>query len=515
MPREIEELVRLSQAPLNSADHQSDRPQGEMRLTDVGNAERFAAQHRGNALFCYGLREWFVWDGTRYASATGGQIMQLAKQTARQIYVEASHEPDEVRRKSLGKWATESESESRLRAMVSLARSESDMSIDAEALDRAPLLLNCLNGTLDLRTGDLRPARREDFITKLVPVAYDPAASCPEFEAMLQGLFGSTPAVLGYLQRILGYALSGLTSEQCFFVLYGTGANGKSTLLRTILDLLGDYAAATRPETFLLKRSEGIPNDLAALAGARFVTALESDEGKRLAEGLIKGVTGGDKVTARFMRKEFFTFVPQLKLFIGTNHRPAIRGTDHGIWRRVRLVPFQTVIPEDRQDKNLPDKLRAEQAGILRWLVEGCLLWQRDGLGPPLEVQQATAAYRQEEDVVGQFVKERCIMDEQASVKKGDLFDEYVAWAKTSGESRVLSKRQLGAALRERGIQDGWCERQKGWTGLRVKTIFEGETSEDAIKEQQATCAVDPSSQDDEAEESQPMFVEVNDVAQS
>ncbi|NOS82769.1 MAG: hypothetical protein HOP32_14425 [Nitrospira sp.] len=455
-----------------------------VRLTDVGNGELFARQHKETVRYCYGLKHWFVWDEQRWKPDDGGRVMALAKQTARGFDALVSQEPDEATRKLLRKWATESERRHRLEAALFLAQSEPGIAIEATHLDADPLLLNVQNGTVDLRTGELRPAQREDFITKMVPVHYQPEAVCPEFERLLDRLFEHVPAVREYLQRIFGYSLTGLTSEQCFFLLYGTGSNGKSTILRAILDLLGDYATTTRPETFLTKRGDGIPNDVAALAGARFVVSLESEQGKRLAEGLVKGVTGGDKLSARFLHKEFFTFAPQLKFFIGTNHKPLIRGTDHAIWRRVRCIPFLVAIPDHEQDKHLSEKLRAEYSGILTWLVQGCLAWQRDGLGPPLEVLAATAAYRLEQDVLGAFLRDRCVLEPTATSTKKDLYDDYTVWCEESGERHRLTMREFGKALRERGIVDAKVGNAKGFIGLRLRTPLDVEPDTDVVAEQ-------------------------------
>ena len=479
-------------------DRKTPRPSVEIadlavRCTDVGNAELFAHQHHDRVRYCHGLKQWLVWDGQRWKPDTDGRVMTMAKQTARSLYRRAEHELDDVRRKALVKWAVESETERRLTSMVSLARSEAGIAIEADRLDTDPLLLNVTNGTLDLRTGTLRPAHRDDFITKLVPVAYSPKAVCPEFERLLNRLFEKSPAVREYLQRIFGYALTGLTHEQCFFIFYGVGANGKSTILRTILDLLGDYATTTRPETFLTKRGDGIPNDVAALAGARFVLSLETEQGKRLAEGLVKGVTGGDKLSARFLHKEFFTFAPQLKFFIGTNHKPTIRGTDHAMWRRVRCISFAVVIPDHEQDKQLSEKLRAELSGILNWLVQGCLAWQRDGLGPPLEVQQATAAYRAEQDVLSVFLKDRCVLEPTAKSTKKELYETYGAWCEESGERHRLTLREFGKALRERGIDDVKVGNAKGCIGLRLRTTLDAEPDDDELVAAQPEVFADES----------------------
>ncbi len=361
---------------------------------------------------------------------------------------------DEAQRKALVAHALRSESDGKLRAMVNLSKSEAGIPIAPAAFDRDPWLFTAENGTLELRTGTLRRHRPEDFLTKLAPVIYDPDATAPIWEAFLTRIFANDPAMVGYLQQAIGYSLTGQTIEQCWFLLHGIGANGKSTLLRTLIDLLGDYATWTPTQTLLVRRGEGIDNDLARLRGARFVGATETDGGRRLAEELVKRLTGGDKVAARFLYGEFFEFAPECKLWLATNHKPEIRGTDHATWRRVRLIPFTVTIPDAEQDRRLLEKLRAEFSGILRWMVEGCLAWQRKGLGLPDAVRQATADYRASMDVMGQFFADCCAVETQATARAADLYRAYGGWCETNKEYPE-SQRRFGEALSERGYQRG------------------------------------------------------------
>ena len=248
----------------------------------------------------------------------------------------------------------------------------------------------------------------EHFITKLAPVNFEPDAACPRWLEFLSRIMDGNEQLIDFLQRAVGYALTGETSEQCLFIFYGSGANGKSTFLQTMSYVLGDYSMSTPTETLLVKRRGAIPNDVARLKGARFVIACEADAENRLAESLIKQMTGGDTISARFLHQEWFDFEPTHKVFFGTNHKPVIKGTDYAIWRRIRLVPFEITIPEGERDKNLPEKLKAEADGILAWAVQGCLVWQQQGLGVPEEVKAATDSYREEMDILGEFLKDRC-----------------------------------------------------------------------------------------------------------
>ena len=331
--------------------------------------------------------------------------------------------------------------------------------------------MNVLNGTLDLRTGELRPHRREDLITKLAPVVYDHEARCPLFLAFLDRILAGNADLIAFVQRAVGYSLTGDVQERVLLILWGGGANGKSTLLETLRGMLGDYAMRTPTETLLVKREGAIPNDIARLKGARFVSASEADEGKRLAEAQIKEMTGGDTITARFMRAEFFDFRPEFKLWLATNHKPVIRGTDKAIWDRIRLVPFNVRIPEAEQDKGLGAKLRDELPGILAWAVEGCLAWQRDGLGIAKDVQAATASYRDEMDVVAAFITDVCTVAPGARVQSRVLYEKYKRWCEENGE-RAVSQKALGEKLRERGL-----EPRKGsggarwWHGVEVARV--------------------------------------------
>jgi len=454
------------------------RPEVERpNLTDLGNAMRLVDRHGEELRYCHPWRRWLVWDGRRWRIDEDGEIVRRAVDVRQGIYAEAAalsaeaaNTVDDSKRKELASkaqatltWAKGSESRVRINAMIELAQSLPGIPVAPDELDAAPWLLNVQNGTLDLRTGELRPHRREDMLTKLAPVAYDPEAECPTWLSFLARIFDGNENLIAFMQRALGYALTGDVSEQVLFICYGVGANGKSTLLNTVRAVLGeDYARHTPTETLLIReRGGGIPNDIARLKGARFVTAIEADAGRRLAESLIKQITGGDPVAARFMRAEWFEYVPEWKLFLAVNHKPMIRGTDNAIWRRIRLIPFTVTIPEPEQDKHLGEKLLAEAPGILAWMVRGCLDWQAKGLGTPEEVKAATAEYRDEMDILGDFLSERCIQSPAVEATAKELYDEYVQWCEENNV-RPLGKVRFGIHLQERGFT-----RARGHGGTR------------------------------------------------
>lgn len=442
-------------------------PEGPRPLTDLGNAERFVAQHGEIARYSVPWSKWLIWDGTRWELDGKLRVMQLAKQTARSILDEAIDETDKEQRTKILKHAFATEGERRLAAMVTLARSF--LPVTPETLDAQPWLLNTDSGTVDLKTGELRPHDRGDLLTKIAPVTYDPDARCPRFLAFLDRIMEGKTDAITFLQRAIGYSLTGSTVERIILILYGEGKNGKSTLLEVIRALLGDYARRTPTETLLVNRHQNVPNDVARLQGIRFVSASEAEEGQRLAEAKVKDLTGGDTVTARFFYGEFFDFAPTFKLWLSTNHKPVVRGTDHAIWDRIKLVPFLVRIPQEEQDPHLKEALIAEGPGILQWAIQGCLDWQRDGLGEPESVRQATAAYRSEMDVIGAFLGDRCELGRALSVTAKDLYAAYTKWCDETGE-KPLTQTAIGRRLTERGLDQARDMSSRMWIGISLKS---------------------------------------------
>ncbi|MEW6523649.1 MAG: phage/plasmid primase, P4 family [Bacillota bacterium] len=443
----------------------------DYRPTDYGNAERLVAAHGQDIKYCWPWRKWYIWTGARWLEDTRGEVLRRAKQIIRNMYGEATQIDDDRERREFLKFVLRSEQKDRLKAAVELAASETGIPVLPNEFDADPWLLNCANGTLDLRTGDLRPHRRQDMLTKQAPVAFDPDAKCPRWQQFLNEIMDGNDNLVRFLQRAAGLSLTGDTSEHLLLVLHGSGRNGKSTFLNTLLSVIGDYGMTTAPDLLLAKYSDRHPTELADLFGKRFVTAIESGEGRRFNEPLLKQLTGGDPVKARRMREDFWQFNPTHKLWLATNHKPQVRGTDLAIWSRIKLIPFAVQFPDGdpRQDKQLPAKLREELPGILRWAVEGCLAWQREGLGVPDEVRTATESYRQDQDVLAAFLAECCMVNPLAKVPAKDLYQCYLQWCDENGE-RATTQRDFGMRLTERGF-----ERYRGgkkgsivWRGIGI-----------------------------------------------
>lgn len=340
--------------------------------------------------------------------------------------------------------------------MLNRAASEPGIPVTPEQLDADPWLLNVQNGTVNLRTGTLQPHDRRDLITAMAPVEYDPHGKCPLWRSTLEKILPGDD-LRGFFQRLCGVALTGDCSEQILPILYGVGANGKSTVLNVLLEILGnDYGISAPPGLLILKRGEPHPTERAILHGKRLVVDVESAEGARLHETLVKQLTGSDKITARRMHEDFWSFAPTHKLMLCTNHKPEIRETKAAIWRRVKLVPFTVTIPESEQIKDLPQRLRAEYPAILAWCVHGCIKWQKTGLQEPEEVTSATREYRAEQDTLGEFLTTECVanvaLKDQLRSKAGVLYERYRKFTEGSGEP-ALSQKAFGSALMERGFE--------------------------------------------------------------
>ncbi len=437
-----------------SQDDETERGQNESDLlaylrTDYGNAERLHALYGHEFRYCHALG-FLVWDGTRWRVDEGPELTRLALLTARELFKQAGNESDSERREVWVKHSLACERKTAIANAIELAKSIPGVVLPVDALDADPMLLNVQNGTLDLRTGTLKPHDPRDLITKLAPVTFDPAAGCPLWREFQDTICGGDGDLIAFKQRAFGYSLTGKTSEDALFIAYGNGANGKSTEQNLVLRILGEYANSAQFETFAVKKNESVRNDLADLVGSRFVSASEGESRQRLAEGLVKQLTGGDVLKARFLHKEFFRFKPEFKLWLATNHKPVIRGTDGGIWRRIRLVPYAVTIPPEKRDNRLREKLEGELSGILNWLLKGCAGWLEHGLPDVEAVNEATKSYRQESDVLSSFLSEKCITDELHRVLAKPLYQSYKKFCEDNGDDSFGST-MFGRLLNERG----------------------------------------------------------------
>ena len=436
--------------------------------TDTDNAQRFANRFGKKALYTPG-RGWLVFDGKRWRSDDVGQVVELAKTTARLIAAESAHLGSDSARAERSGFAKQSLSRGSLDRMTELAKSL--LAVEDGRLDANPWLLNVENGTIDLKTGRRERHDPRDLLTKIAPVKSNRHAKCPEFKKFLKRITGDDSTLEKFIQKAVGYSLTGITTEQVLFFVYGkSGNNGKSTLVNLIREMLGDYGLHTPTETLLVKQYDNaIPADLARLDGARMVTAIEANFNRHLDEAKIKSMTGGEPITARFMRQNFFQFAPTLKLWLVANDQPRVRGTDEAFWRRVRVIPLTIKIPEAERDPNLSSKLRTELSGILAWAVRGCRKWQSSDLAMPDTVAHATTGWQKEMDHLKRFVAEQLDIAPGIKVAASQLFDRYSKWCVQQGE-QSLKVQDFKAKLQE--VLDVTHTRTKGrswWRGIKFR----------------------------------------------
>ena len=422
------------------------------RFDDTGNAERLFDAFGEMLRFCYTDKKWLYYFEGKWYTDNIGYIRQLADSaTMLQEQERVLYAHDEEMLKAFDRHLKKSRSFAGKTAMIREA--EHYAPILPQHLDRNKSVIGAKNGIIDLRTGELLPHDREAYLTKQSPVIYNPDAPAPKlWLQFLHDIFGGDPYMLEYIQKCVGYSLTGSTSEQCAFFLFGTGRNGKSTFLEIVRGILGDYATNIQPQTIMVNPKSGNApsSDIARLKGARLVTSVEPNEGMRLDEGLLKQLTGDDVVTARKMFSEEFEFKPEFKLWMATNHKPLIRGTDTGIWRRIHLIPFEVQIPLDRVDKKLKYKLVKEAEGILKWAVQGCLKWQNEGLTMPQKVLEAVREYQHEMDVISAFLDACCVTGE-GETKASKLYAVYAKWAEEHNEY-LMSSTKFGTELKRKGI---------------------------------------------------------------
>jgi putative DNA primase/helicase len=437
------------------------------RHTDSGvaNMERLVRQHHQDVRYLDKVG-WYSWDGRRFAPDAEADLTRRAIRTIREMYREAAGIEEQRDRTSFLNHIRKSESEPEIRRMVLLAASHADVHIPKpEHFDRDPMLFNLPNGTVNLRTRELHPHRRDDHITKLAGCAYDALATAPKWTSFLNTIFDGNTEMVSFVQRLAGYCLTGEVREHVLPILWGDGSNGKTTFIRTLLALLGDYGAPAPESLLVARKHKEHPTELMVLMGVRLAAAVETPLGAHLAESRVKSLTGNDVITAHKMFKDFITFIPTHKLLLATNHRPQVQGTDNAIWRRLLLVPFNVTIRPEEQDAHLLDKLLVELPGILNWALAGCRAWQEGGLRPPETVQVATESYREESDHMPAFMEECCVQAAIAKVEKGTLFTEYTGWCQRNAEA-PMPKLELGRRLKALGITDEKSNGRRFWKGI-------------------------------------------------
>ena len=445
-------------------------------LTDLGNAERFASQHMDKVRHCSSRNQWFVWDGKKFEEDEVGTVHQLAYKTVRSIYGEAAMASSEDERKPIAKHAMFSENGNKIDQMIKHAKNQPGIPVRQKELDADNWLINCYNGVLDLKTQTLHDHDAKHLMTKIALAQYNKEAHSPLWETFLNRIFGNNQAIIKYLQKVVGVSLTGQTL-QAIFILHGIGANGKSTFLEVVRRMLGNYAHQADFNTFIEQKNSTVREDLASLSGARVVMASECDSGKNLSEAIVKQITGGEAIRSRFLYGRSFEYVPTFNIFLATNHRPNVQGTDLGIWRRLKLIPFNVTIPEPERDEEFIDKLLEEIDGIFAWAVEGCALWQSEGLQEPDDVKAATQEYRADNDILTEFIAERLEHDASYKTDLKDMYNEYVSWSDENGIKRPLGKQAFNSKLRERG----WKEIHSGtkhWRGVRIKPVGFGDNAD-------------------------------------
>lgn len=439
-------------------------------FTDLGNARRLALDFGDELRYCRQLKSWMVWDGRRWRPDDSGQAERFAKKVVQKMYEAASKIKDESKRKKLANWAFKCESVKSIRDLLISAETEEAFAVILDQFDSDIRYFNLLNGVLDTETLEVLPHDRNRLITKVAGTRYDPKAKCPQWEKFLDEIFGDKKDLIEYVQRVIGYTLTGRLVEQVFFFLYGGGSNGKSTFLNVILALMGDYGKTSDISTFMVKKNEGIRNDLAELAGVRYIMSTEPEAGTEFSMKVIKKWTGNEKIKCRFLHKEYFEYLPQGQLFIAANLKPNIREKTDAPWRRLHLWPFMVKI--EKPDVKMEDKLKAELPGILNWAIDGLREYHRIGLKPPIEVLAAVDEYRQEMNTVAFFVKECCEINskEKLKIMNKDLYRIYCEFCADQGIRPEINNEFIKEIEKLEDVKKGYYNKAIQWGGIRLKS---------------------------------------------
>lgn len=444
----------------------------QFNFSDVGNAERLISVYGKDMRFSPNRGKWLIWSGKHWRIDGDGQAERMAQKIVKMIQaagdeINIEDDPDKEYKKMIKTFVLKSEGDGRIKAMLNQAKVLHGVPIGTGDTDKDIYLMNFRNGTLDLRTGKLKAHDRKDNITKLVNMDFVPGADCPNWESFLDKIFLGDKELIEYIQKTVGYSLTGAITEQCFYMLYGNGANGKSTFLKAIEDIMGDYSDSLKGSSLMVKRNDdGARGDLAKLQGKRFVTSSELNEGQTFDESLIKALTGGDTIPVRYLYGEEFPLKPEFKLWIGTNEKPKVKGTNLGIWRRVRLIPFLHTFKDEEKNENFYEEcLQPELPGILNWAVEGCIQWLEEGISIPDKVKAAVEDYRGEMDTIEHFLTDCCIAGEEYSAKITDMYDAYCKWCSDNREHE-LSNIKFSKKLKEKGYEQSRTSYSRTWTGI-------------------------------------------------
>jgi P4 family phage/plasmid primase-like protien len=442
----------------------------EYPLTDAGNAERLIAGFGDRVRYCAAFNAWYLWNGRVWVRDDAGRMLLIATSVARSVHREAAVAPTADRSRALSRWAIISESLHARKAMIDSAAPH--IPVLPDEFDARPDLFNCRNGTLELPAMTFREHRKEDMLTKIAAVTYDPKAECPQWLAHLDLIFAGDADSISGFQSMCGYTLLGTNPRQVMFILYGRGRNGKSKTIEVLARIFSDYAVNIAADSLMARRFENARSDLARLAGARLATAAEGAEGARMDEAVIKQLTGEYVITVRKLYENEFEFTPVAKIWMTTNHEPVIPGTDDGIWRRIWMVPFSVQIPEEKCDPDIAAKLLAESPGILNWCLEGLERYFANGsrLVQPKKVSQATANLRTVSDTVGLFLATECVLEAGASLSRSAFREMFEKWCAEEGIHRAPTGRKIAMALKERGVFEGIrIGNDRTWAGIRWK----------------------------------------------
>jgi putative DNA primase/helicase len=420
------------------------------------------------------------------------RVASNAKKVLKDLWKELASVPEDLTDTDLSEadfkaalsFCNKSSSANGIANMISLARSEPSIPFTEALFDKHEWFLNCKNGTVNLQTAELQPHDPTDYITKLCPVRYDPDAECPRWKKFVEEVMAGKKNLMEYLQRVIGYSLTGSVREQCMWFMYGGGSNGKSTLLRVLQHMMGDYACTAVADLLIRKSTQTHPTERTDLFGKRLVSTVEVEDGKRLAESLFKQLTGDDPIRARRMNEDFWEFLPTFKLFLAANNKPMITGTDHAVWRRIKMIPFEVTFTDETKDVNLREKLHKELPGILAWAVRGCQDWLQNGLGEPDDVKEATADYRRQSDILGQFIEERCRTGEGKEVSSTYLLEKFNEWVKCNFPQafKDMSANKFADMMERKGFEKKrgtTGERLRYWIGIELKDPFSPTDHED------------------------------------